>query len=280
MFKKITICFLFSIIILLVLLNHFTINECDTFNNTNLSYLNLVLFSSDNDGPYDKMYKETNEYYKSFPNVKTVYYTFSSDISNNYFLDTNKNILYIKGKETYIPGILDKTIKAFEYFKNDYDNYDYIIRTNISTLVNFNLLNEELVKHPVQYSSGLVLTLNWLDPHGGITDESLKGLVYGSGTSIILASNTMKQFLEKKDLIRMDIIDDVAIGLCISRHLPNIKIENIFEKRFIFIPDVNGDSNEINKLILDKNYIFYRNNNKNRNIDPIQIKQIIDFIKN
>jgi hypothetical protein len=266
------------IIILLFIIN--TINQCDAFDNTSLSFLNLVLYSSDNSGPYDKMYEETNKYYKTFPNVKTVYYTFSNDISDNY-LDTITNILYIKGTENYIPGILDKTIKAFEYFKED--NYDYIIRSNISTLINFYLLNDELMKHPVEYSTGFLFTIHQLDPGNGITKqsfESMKGLKYPSGTSIILSKNTMKQLLNNKNLLETDKIDDVAIGLFFSKHYPNIKLENIFDDRYLFVPDMEGNYEKIKELIMNKNYIFYRNRNNNRDIDPIQLKQIIHLIQN
>ena len=279
MFKELIIIVI--IIILLFIIN--TINQCDAFDNTSLSFLNLVLYSSDNGGPYDKMYEETNEYYKKFPNVKTVYYRFSNDISNNY-LDTVTNILYIKGIETFIPGILDKTIKAFEYFKED--NYNYIIRSNISTLINFNLLNDELMKHPVEYSTGLFSSLDHEDPGSGITKErlesikGLKGVKYPAGTAIILSKNIMKQLLDNKNLLETDIIDDVAIGLFFSKYYPNIKLENIFDGRYLFVPDMEGNYEKNKEVIMNKNYIFYRNKNNNRDIDLIQLKQIIHLIQN
>ena len=41
-----------------------------------------------------------------------------------------------------------------------------------------------------------------------------------------------------------------------------------------------GNYEKIKELIMNKNYIFYRNRNNNRDIDPIQLKQIIHLIQN
>ena len=78
-----------------------------------LNILHLVLFSHDS-GLYDVMYHITRKYYHTFENIKTVYYCFDENITDNYSLIDD--ILYIKGTEGYIPNILDKTIKAFQYF--------------------------------------------------------------------------------------------------------------------------------------------------------------------
>ena len=71
-----------------------------------------------------------NDKSKKFKNYKNFYPAI--------FYDKNKDILYIYGKETYIPGILDKTIQAFDIIHNKMKiPYDFIFRTNISTFVHF-----------------------------------------------------------------------------------------------------------------------------------------------
>ena len=102
--------------------------------------LHLVLFS--HDVYYDSMYALLSPYYASCPNVRSYFYTFSPDISGEFEL--SGDILYIKGTETYIPGILDKTIKALRYFEPQFQDYDYVVRTNISTLTNPHILSEQL----------------------------------------------------------------------------------------------------------------------------------------
>ena len=109
--------------------------------------LHLVLFSHDN-GLYDIMYHITKKYYHSFENIKTIYYCFDEHIEDNYIL--KDDILYIKGTEGYVPNILDKTIKTFSYI-NDKEEFNYIIRSNISTIINCSVLNSILTDNIIHY---------------------------------------------------------------------------------------------------------------------------------
>jgi hypothetical protein len=78
--------------------------------------------------------------------------------STEEFLDRNiivkDNTIVVKGVESYHPGCRDKTFACFEYFLNSntlsktLDDYDYIIRTNMSSLWNFNALRKHLETLP------------------------------------------------------------------------------------------------------------------------------------
>jgi hypothetical protein len=234
----------------------------------NISIINLVLYS--NDKEYDKMYDLTKKYYSKFSNVKTIYYSFNENIMNEYEL--TDDILYIRGKETYIPGILDKTVSAFQYIEKHYD-FNYMIRSNISTIVDFDLLTEYLQSHPIQYGGGLKNSIT-----GDKNHPDLENLIYASGTSIIFSKNTLKEFLNKKQYIRKDLIDDVSIGLLMRDYLQNVKQHYIPENRFIFIPDVNGVRSKIVDTIIDKSYIFYRNRQPDRITDVKQMEIIVDYL--
>ena len=52
--------------------------QVETFEDSGepIPILNLVLYSSDGGGPYDRMQKMTRDYYKKFSFVKTYYYCF------------------------------------------------------------------------------------------------------------------------------------------------------------------------------------------------------------
>jgi len=50
------------------------------------------------------------------------------------------HMLYIKCSESYIPGILHKTIDAMKYCMQTYD-FDILIRSNISTIIDFHRLH-------------------------------------------------------------------------------------------------------------------------------------------
>lgn len=237
--------------------------------------LHLVLFSHDGSS-YDNMYKITSEYYKQFANVKTIYYTYSPDISDPYEL--KHNILYIKGNETYIPGILDKTIQAFEYFDNDLYEYDYVVRSNISTIINFNILNKYLVNNSVDYASGMMNDLQINIKHKHIDNDRN---AYASGTSIIMSVDTMRLLLRGKHLLHRDLIDDVAIGLYIHDN-SDIIFKNINENgdKFISIPDMKGNLDELKHVVKSDKHIFYRNRcSDDRNVDYHQMKYILQILQ-
>ena len=221
-----------------------------------MKIIHLVLYS--NNKEYDQMYHLTRKYYTKFSNVTTIYYHFK-DIVNDY--EFNDDILFIKGNETYTPGILDKTIKAFQYI-NDHD-FDYMIRSNISTIVEFDNLIEYLQHTPIQYGSGL----NNRGDH----------FRYASGTSIIFSKDALTQFLNKKQHLCYNLIDDVSIGLLMNDHLPTIE-QHYIPNKFIFIPNVKNDQVKL-LSILSTPYIFYRNRQDDRTIDVQQMEFIIQHLQ-
>lgn len=266
---------LILLIILTLTLIYFLLTKKNQENFTNNNIINLVLYSNDNQ--YNEMYKLTRKYYKLFePNVKTIYYRFNDKIINNYEL--NDDILEIKGKESYIPGILDKTIKAFEYINKNYD-YDYIIRSNISTIINFNLLQEKLNSNNIEYGGILKWKLEWLDKQAGITNNELFGTIYASGTGIILSNKSINLLLNNKDKINYNIIDDVSIGSFFHINYKNIKVIS-FDKQFLFVPDLNGNESKLIEFLKSKpNIIAYRNRNNDRKIDVKQMEIIINYVQ-
>lgn len=271
--------FLFVIIFILFLslLSHikqylYNYINMEKFENKDLSILHLVLYSESE--VYDRMYNLTRKYYKKNKNVKTIYYKFSEDIYDEYVLIDD--ILHIKGTETYRPGILDKTLKAFKYYENELHNYDYIIRSNISTIINFNLLIPELIKKPVKYSGGHMMTLHWTDENGGILDDRWHGTKFASGTCIIFSRVTLMVLLKHINLINKDVIDDVSIALFFNQYSPNFIDDFSDSSQFLFVEDLKGNYDNIK---IDE-VIFYRNrNDKDRNLDYIQMENILKCIE-
>jgi hypothetical protein len=243
-----------------------------------MKILHLVLFSNDNGGPYDSMQKLLSNYYKEFPHVKTIFYCFSPHLLSSYEL--KDDVLYIHGNETYTPGILDKTILALDYFKHEIQNtHDFVVRSNISTIVNFNVLIPLLDTNPsLQYSSGKIYILAWMDEKGGVKDETWYGTIFASGTSIILSKWVAQDLINRKDLIRRELIDDLAIGVFIREHRKDINPEWLPHDAFVYVPDVKGDKTELEAIVEKGNCAFFRNHNGNREIDLEQMQVIISLI--
>ena len=271
---------IFLVFILVIACMFFISDNFDNKKNESPHILNLVLYSTDNGGSYDKMKELTQSYYKQFSNVKTVYYRFEKNIKTPYEL--KGNVLLVKGEETYIPGILQKTVDAFEYFKPSLNQYDFIIRSNISTIIQFDKLSDELRVNPIQYGCGLCWGIENADK-----PEKDRGHIYSSGTSIILSSATVSRILENKQFMDETVIDDVSIGELISKKMPDVKMKPVFKNvpnnGFAFVPNFNNQTKSGNTLnrFLDENsdqIVFYRNHNGDRELDVLQMTQIIDYL--
>ena len=235
-----------------------------------LRILQLVLFSHSKE--YDQMKSLSSEFYKK-QNIKTIYYCFSNDIKDEYEL--NGDILYFKGTETFLPGITDKTIRAFSHFESELDQYDYIVRSNSSTIINYYLLIPYLHQHPLDYGAGFIFNLQWLDQAYGITDHKYWGTLYGTGTSIMFSSKLMKKLLQHKHHVPMEVIDDVALGVWVKRTDPKV-VPQCHLNYFYCTPDINMD---ITRDLNIPNTIFYRNrSSENRQVDIKNMKLIIDKI--
>ena len=243
--------------------------------NKEIKILHLVLYSKND--MYNEMYNITNEYYKLFDNkVTTIYYTLSNDIQDEYVL--KDNILFIKGEERY-SNITYKFIRALNYFYKDVNYYDYVVRSNISSIINFNILLNTLKTDNTCYGGSTTQYLNWLDEQGGIIDSSLFGLFFFQGTFFILNKLIWRLVHNYEKDIRFDIIDDVAISLFIQEKIENIKITKL---PYLIVENFNGNYEALNSLIQTKkdDVILYRNKNRcNYKIDIEQMKIIVDIIK-
>ena len=112
-----------------------------------MKLLNLIIYSTDIP-EYEEMYKIQSSYLKKI-GIEHYFLIFSE---NMFGIDKNMifhdNIIYFKGKENLIPGVLLKSLYGMEFFNND---YDYIIRSNISEIINFDLLRDKLSKNSFDY---------------------------------------------------------------------------------------------------------------------------------
>jgi len=237
--------------------------------------LNMVIYSHDE--IYQEMYNLSLSYYSKFSNIDTYYISYKSykNYKNKEENEENeeneeKNVKYFEGEESIVPGVLDKTIKALLHFSSDIkDKYDYVIRTNISTLIDYKKLNILLSEEQIDYGGGLVNTLNWLDPPSGINSRKYFGTKFVSGTCIIMSKDVVLSLLSKRNFLNYTIIDDVSIGILFRYYFPKLRIKDI--KKFIFVDNLT--------YLQDlKSYIFYRHKTKNRKDDIINMSRIINLI--
>ena len=88
--------------------------------------------------------------YKKMKEISTIYFDLFKDHIKYFYIEYKEqdeniietyNHLYVKGVEKYIPGVYNKTVNAIKYINENYD-YDFILRTNVSSFIDVNnLLN-------------------------------------------------------------------------------------------------------------------------------------------
>jgi hypothetical protein len=217
------------------------------------------------------MLKIQQSYCHNYENVHSYFVTYRSN--QNADIEVEKDILYVKGEETYL-GITRKTVDGMEYLLNHLQNIDYVVRSNISTVINIpELLTycQSLPKKNV-YTSGIMNELQWFDPVGGIVDKSLWGTKYASGTSIILSKDVAESIVQRKREIRHDVVDDVSIGVFMTKSFPN-NYGTAPVAPLVIVPF------DLDTSTLNKNAAFYRTRTgKCRKRDIKNMQTVCDLI--
>ena len=123
---------------------------------------------------------------------------------------TNKKIIQLIEEEI---NLYNETMG----FISDNCEYNYIIRTNISTILNIPKILEYCYNLP-RYNiyTGYILNLQWLDPSSGIFDTSFFNTYFASGTCIILSLDIAK-FDSKSSKVMVP-------GLLEAHYSPNARV--------------------------------------------------------
>lgn len=200
------------------------------------------------------MYEITSPYYQQFNDVTTVYYSYQEDLEEPFKREGDR--LLIKGKEEYGPAIMEKTVRAFEYFQSTLSTYDYVVRSNISTIIRFDLLEKHLVNQTIAYG-GFMKDLQWTDPSCGIHDSRWFGTLYASGICILFSSHTILHLLENRTQINKEVIDDIAFGIFAKEH--SIASTDI-SPYVVWMRDHHRQTHELIQLLESRpNAMIYRN---------------------
>lgn len=225
--------------------------------------LNLILYSPDL--CYDMMADVLTSYLTS-KGVEHYFYSYREDLEGDYLIEGHH--LYLKGRETYLPGILTKTLAALKLFR-DYE-YDYVVRSNVSTVIDFDALQNHLTHTVVGDYAGIAY---WkkvnIDMQAGVT--AIKAAKYSecgfvSGTCIILSRRAVEMLVTDIDtVLSYGVIDDVALGIYFHQQVSRVSCPSL------------GDWS---KMLFDsacsqKGTVVYRNNSDSRPIDVCRMSAIV-----
>jgi hypothetical protein len=231
-----------------------------------MKILILIIYSNNDENNkeiYEKMLKIQRSYINNFDGVSSYFIQMSEDQYEQIVM--KDDFIFVKGKETLM-NIMHKTIESMNYLFNTLGcDYNYILRTNISTIVNIPKLIEycQILPEKNIYTGGSILNLNWLDYKSGIIDTSLFGTEYVAGTCIILSKDVVIHIINNKMNIRYDVIDDLSFGIYIKNYIQNA-IENLRKykiEKYVSIDKIILDDN------IEKDTIIFRN--RYQCVDPL-----------
>ena len=156
----------------------------------------LMLVISSQTQPVYRNHKAIWEtYMKSHPDIECYFIEFTSAVLSPLLTSTT---LFLRGHDTY-QTILDKTFRAIDFFTR-HKQYDYVIRTNLSSVWIFPRLIRFLETTP---RTGL---------YGGIINNN-QPWAYISGAGITLSWDVVQILLKNRHLAYASkVIDDVDIG--------------------------------------------------------------------
>lgn len=186
---------------------------------SNISVVVLIISTESNDHnkKCEVMWRERMDYYKKiYPNVDYYFLKARPDIDKEYHIENNN--FYLKAEEIpYV--ILLKTLKAFEVLS---PNYDYTLRTNISSVILMDRYLKWLSLHkPEKLYAGVP------HPHGHTLDGPY--YVYWAFGAAYTISKDVAYQLSRPEMLNVkcvnpihtgtykDIGDDVFVGyICLS----------------------------------------------------------------
>ena len=227
----------------------------------------IILVIASQSDIYDKIVKNywnpMIEYcHQHYPRIQ-IYLLYGNSYQEK--LNVNpKNLLKYDFDENFIPGILKKTIMAFEYVKKNYQ-YQTVIRTNISSF----LVLDKIIQLCDELSNNEYL-------YAGHSYKVNKNKHWISGALFLINENTLNFILDNLKFLSYKTIDDVAIGRLLMR---NDKIKMLHLPRCLYFNNLK-DNKEIAQgvvLAINQNQFHFRIKSRNRKKDILTFEILTKF---
>jgi hypothetical protein len=154
----------------------------------------------------------------------------SASLKDRFELDIANKTLFIRGDECLIPGILHKTVEALSFFLLEEGSNSrqaaplgmsaavpFIWRTNLSSVLDFEGLQRYI---------GTISSTGFYGGYVGKTGATIgQDIFFASGAGFLMSRDVAEYLVLNKDLLRWDLIDDVAIGALLEPRYGIVPIE-------------------------------------------------------
>lgn len=221
-----------------------------------MNYELIMLVISSRNSRYDRLI--TNywipliNFIKDRTDIK-IFLIFGDELADNKFETINDNILICPNTETFVPGILIKTLFGFEYINKNY-SYNKLLRTNLSSF----FIIDNLIKQSLKLENDNL--------YAGVIGHYHKfNSYFCSGAGFWCSKNIIELIIENKQKLKYDEPDDVAIGLLFSKTdmTPLNRVDLVYNRDY-------ADKNLLLNNIIDLNHYHIRLKNKNNESLDIQ----------
>ena len=230
----------------------------------------LVLIISNDSLPH---YKENREVWRSYmnnySNIHSYFIENSMDESKTYPFIEN-NTIYFKQEETF-QNIIVKTLNSIDYFIKSDIHYDFVVRTNLSSVWDFDVLQSYLKTLPSEkvYSG---------TPGPYYHLQNLNFLFYFiGGMGIIMSNDVCKILIDNRTITEsFKNMDDIDIGY--TMHCLNIPH---IHKKYYDITSL-SDFEEKYDIVKKKEELYYRAKccDQYRDTEPIYMRKIANLLYN
>ena len=233
----------------------------------------VLIIADDTKEYYVQMQNIWNKYINTHPNIKCFFIKFNPNIEQDVLEE--KSTIWIKGVESYIPGILEKTMISLKYLVENNVDFDYIFRTNLSSVINFNFLYNFITTNLIEYG-GPQHAITYRQIARPKLDIYLKKIdpsnrYFPGGTGIVMNLHCVKKLIEENanNNIDYNIIDDVSIGLTLSKYFKFTPI-----KRYDMIKTIKKIQ-YIQKVEINPDIFLYRCKDEQNHIKTINIMNLV-----
>ena len=166
----------------------------------------ILIIASDNIPVYNQLQKLWKQQFGKHPSIDCYFIKANPELKTEY--EITDDTVYVKGAEDYTYGILYKSLVAMKAFQAE--NYDYIIRSNLSSFYILDRLYKELSSLPRENCYAGVMgrhdTINFV-----------------SGCGFVVSKDIASYMVEHLDKVWDDFVrhDDVCFGKFIFKHFPD-----------------------------------------------------------
>ena len=194
-----------------------------------------------------------------------IYLLFGNNVKTDDLNLNDDDKLILNTPESYMPGILIKTIESFKIINNLYD-YKHIIRTNLSS---FFIVNN-ILKISAKLNDNNIYT-----GIEGTHIQDNKKIIFISGAGYWLSRDNINYILNNENNLNINLIDDVSIGDLLS---------NINKSKLDRYDLTNGieilDNKNLLKNIIKKEHYHIRINSINKNLDIKYMNSFTEILYN